>query len=73
MHLEGQCFFFLVEFILREKFFIIHFSDGWRYNPGGIDQIFEPLSQNCTKFMFANEVAWSKFESILIVKQIRIC
>jgi glycoprotein 6-alpha-L-fucosyltransferase len=51
-----------------KKNFIIDFSDGWRYNPGGFDQIFQPLSQNCTKFMFTNEVPWSKFESILIVE-----
>lgn len=36
------------------------FSDGWRYNPGGFEQIFQPLSKNCTKDMFSGAVSWSK-------------
>ena len=36
-------------------------SEGWRYNPGGLEEIFQPLSQNCTKSMFAGVSAWGKF------------
>lgn len=35
-------------------------SEGWRYNPGGFEQIFESLSKNCTKDMFSGAVSWGK-------------
>ncbi len=48
---------------------MILFSDGWRYNPSGFDQIFLPLSENCTKFAGVNGAAWSKFEFIYLSKE----
>ena len=43
------------------SFFVIWLSvvDGWRYNPrGGFDEIFHPLSKNCTHADVAGAEAW---------------
>ena len=38
---------------------LILFLDGWRYNPGGFDQVFQPLSQVCTKADATGAASWS--------------
>lgn len=34
--------------------------DGWRYNPDGFDQIFQPISHNCTKDMVSLASPWDE-------------
>ena len=38
--------------------------DGWRYNPGGFDQVFQPLSEVCKKDAATGASSWSKTEMI---------
>jgi glycoprotein 6-alpha-L-fucosyltransferase len=41
-------------------------AEGWRYNPGGFDQIFLSPSDNCTKSMVSSVSSWGKdFISII--------
>jgi len=39
---------------------MILFSDGWRYNPGGFDQVFKPPSDTCNKTHTGLASSWSK-------------
>jgi glycoprotein 6-alpha-L-fucosyltransferase len=54
---SGRIYFYSKIFKIQIFFFL----EGWRYNPGGFAQIFQPLSQNCTKEMFSGAAPWSKF------------
>ncbi|CAF3674670.1 unnamed protein product [Adineta steineri] len=47
---------------------MILFSDGWRYNPGGFDQIFQTLSKNCTTALAAGGAAWGRYETADVVE-----
>ncbi|CAF4383577.1 unnamed protein product, partial [Rotaria socialis] len=47
---------------------LILFSDGWRYNSGGFDQIFLPPSQNCTTSSATGASSWSNYETADVVE-----
>ncbi|CAF4932014.1 unnamed protein product [Rotaria sp. Silwood1] len=47
---------------------MILFSDGWRYNPGGFDQVFKPLSHNCTRSSATSASSWSNYETADVVE-----
>ncbi|CAF1129035.1 unnamed protein product [Rotaria sordida] len=47
---------------------MILFSDGWRYNPGGFDQVFQPLSRNCTKASATSASSWGNYDTADVVE-----
>jgi glycoprotein 6-alpha-L-fucosyltransferase len=47
---------------------MVLFSQGWRYNPGGFDQIFQPLSETCTTSMTSGGSSWGKTQSMFYVE-----
>jgi glycoprotein 6-alpha-L-fucosyltransferase len=65
IHHAMHCFH--IAYALGRPMFL--FSEGWRYNPPGFHEIFQSLSQNCTKSMFSNPSSWGKLKFILLLKK----